>query len=466
MIPRSERPDTNSLYPIYIPLPAVYGRTLCCKFIILLITIGFTFLFFSSSASAANRYIRAGATGSQSGTDWNNAYTDLPTTLVRGDTYYIADGNYGSWTLDDNASGTTYIYIKKATAADHGTDVGWNSSYGVGQAVLRPIRFARPPSGNGGYYDINGYSPTAPGNYGIKVSNGSVNSTLIDYGVSDTGNHPRCNYRYLELAGPFGAGDFHGGTAPPWAYGMYLHGNSSAFDTSYTLVSHCYIHGVSTPFQDNKGNNYMTVEYSDLSDVREVGGIDHGNIYWVGSSFGTFRYNRIYNYNMEGLYFGFSTVDWSIYGNIFYGGVYYARGIEFRQTQTGTKIYNNTFVNLPLSAVRVMSDAGAVSGVEIKNNIFINAGISLENGGVGVTTANNLTLTTTGGFVNYNTSGSADLHLKAATTPGVTLPSPYDKDADGNTRGADGVWDIGAYEFRSGGTTSPPSPPQNLRMNN
>jgi hypothetical protein len=43
-------------------------------------------------ASAANHYVRAGASGNGSGADWTNAYTDLPGSLTRGDTYYVAAG--------------------------------------------------------------------------------------------------------------------------------------------------------------------------------------------------------------------------------------------------------------------------------------------------------------------------------------------------------------------------------------
>ena len=85
---------------------------------------------------AADHYVREDATGDNSGSDWTNAFTQLPSTLVRGDTYYIADGNYGSYTFNDATAGSTYIYIKKAIIANHGTDVGWNNSYGDGQAVF------------------------------------------------------------------------------------------------------------------------------------------------------------------------------------------------------------------------------------------------------------------------------------------------------------------------------------------
>src|SRR5687768_17254029 len=58
-------------------------------------------LFAASAALAADRYVRQGATGSGNGSDWTNAYTSLPASLVRGDTYYVADGTYAGYTFDD-----------------------------------------------------------------------------------------------------------------------------------------------------------------------------------------------------------------------------------------------------------------------------------------------------------------------------------------------------------------------------
>jgi hypothetical protein len=70
-----------------------------------------------------NYYVRDG-TGlfSSCGQDWGNACDDLPSNLIRGATYYIADGSYSSYTFDDAESGSEYIYIKKATLWDHGID--------------------------------------------------------------------------------------------------------------------------------------------------------------------------------------------------------------------------------------------------------------------------------------------------------------------------------------------------------
>src|SRR5436190_1969116 len=45
----------------------------------------------------------------------------------------------------------------------------------------------------------------------------------------------------------------------------------------------------------------------------------------------------------------------------------------------------------------------------------------------------------------------------APTTAGVTLPSPFNVDMDGNTRGLDGLWDRGALEFGAMADTNPPT---------
>ena len=87
-------------------------------------------------------YIREGATGT--GSTWADAYRSFGAAglvsssdpSVRGNTYYVADGNYESITLSNPQSGSDRIVIKKATALDHGTSVGWSVSYGDGQAVL------------------------------------------------------------------------------------------------------------------------------------------------------------------------------------------------------------------------------------------------------------------------------------------------------------------------------------------
>jgi hypothetical protein len=96
---------------------------------------------------AANHYVRAGASGNGNGSDWTNACPEFTgwcavSSLVRGDTYYVADGNYASGSFNTPASGTSIITIKKATSSDHGTDSGWSSTYGDGPATFSSVSFS------------------------------------------------------------------------------------------------------------------------------------------------------------------------------------------------------------------------------------------------------------------------------------------------------------------------------------
>jgi hypothetical protein len=85
-------------------------------------------------AGAASHYVRAGATGTATGADWTNAYPKLPATLVRGDTYYLAGGSYGSHVFQDAPSGTATITLVRATNVSHGTPTGWSTTYATGPA--------------------------------------------------------------------------------------------------------------------------------------------------------------------------------------------------------------------------------------------------------------------------------------------------------------------------------------------
>lgn len=131
------------------------------------------------NAQAADHYVRADATGNNDGSDWTNAYTDLPASLTRGDTYYIADGTYGSYVFDDPLDGEKIITIKKSTVADHGTDTGYSEADHNGQSVFEPADSM--PSGalffytlrfDTSYYTLDGVTDGLGNqdNYGFKVN--------------------------------------------------------------------------------------------------------------------------------------------------------------------------------------------------------------------------------------------------------------------------------------------------------
>lgn len=78
--------------------------------------------------------IRQGATGSDNGVDWTNAYPSwaayVSAGITRSDEPYVAGGTYAEEMACATAtSGTTVITVKKATVSDHGTDTGWSAGY-------------------------------------------------------------------------------------------------------------------------------------------------------------------------------------------------------------------------------------------------------------------------------------------------------------------------------------------------
>ncbi len=98
-------------------------------------------LLFSSQAHSAIRYVTENGSGNMSGIDWSNSYSGMPSLLQRGDIYYLADGSYGAYTFADQVSGATFIFIKKATLTDYGTQVGWQNSMGDSAAVFSNLQF-------------------------------------------------------------------------------------------------------------------------------------------------------------------------------------------------------------------------------------------------------------------------------------------------------------------------------------
>ena len=413
-------------------------------------------------------HVNAGATCGTTcdGSNWNKAWKDLAAAgnLERGHTYYIADGTYPGYTFDDPAIGTQWITIKKAIPSDHGTNDGWptDNSFGDGQAVFGPM--THNVEGGGGYIKFDGRSPHVP--YGFKFDFDEHQA-----GFNYLRGGPHIEFYYVDFDGlPNSSGD-HWYVDPPWTYAIKVlpwgwTGSEYGYDdTSGMVVSHCALHGSGTIIQDSSSNNYPRVEYNDIYDARgitinNVG--DHANIYFSNSDHGIFRFNYIHNYNVEGLYFTYGQEDWQVYGNVFVGVGINARGIEFfEKNQNGTgrndniKVYNNTFINLPSGAVRVMATTVNTNS-EFKNNLMYNAPIGIENDG-DVVFANNYQAVPDD-FVNFS---GGNYRLSKPTLAGTTLLPPYNIDPDNVTRGSDGVWDVGAYEYggvhvrRDGACSSP-----------
>lgn len=114
-------------------------------------------------------------------------------------------------------------------------------------------------------------------------------------------------------------------------------------------------------------------------------------------------------------------------------------------------------------------DGDAVSNIEVRNNMYVNSQFSNNPSNSGVTSSHNFYYNNTGSFVPTGEIGqqngtsnpflnapAADFRLKGPTLAGFKLDGTYSTDALGVLRGADGLWDRGAFEF--GGKPLPKTP--------
>jgi hypothetical protein len=181
--------------------------------------------------------------------------------------------------------------------------------------------------------------------------------------------------------------------------------------------------------------------------------------------------------------------NWEVFGNVFA----YAQGNPNDQDYFGNGLlscinsgtscntvsfYNNTCANINRAPTGFYDDqgGGVWSNFSSKNNVWYNCG-GVSGGTTGVvsdhdTFLNTAGLTGTGDYVLASgavdpfaadsgvtpaflgfqlQSASVDLHLN----DGTALSAPYLLDPAGNTRGAGGAWDRGAFQFVTG--TPPPT---------
>ncbi len=405
---------------------------------------------------SANRYVRAGASGNNNGTDWANAYSSLPATLVRGDTYYIADGSYAGYTFDDQVSGASVITIIKATQSNHGTDAGWSSSYGDGQASWGLISF------NSGYWVFDGQKGFGTGSqepYGFRISyrGSSLYVKLVRF--ENAPSYITMRHVDMEHAG---------------ASGDYGHDIIYSLAGHHYTFSYCYMHDVGRmPIRIDNTSDCI-FEYCYVA-RNENNPVEHSEaIFAEGSDRYIVRYCIFEDIEGTGCIM-FSGDSWEIYGNV----------IFFSPGYTGDKFGNG--------AIATWTHPQHFStNVKIYNNVFANLGNAL-NGGLGLKPGNNVAYNNlwykcdrprlNGVSHDYNSlfsclennAVSGEAHAQIATgnpfvdivnknfrpvigtAPGLKLNQPYDKDADGKIRGVDGTWDRGAFEFNgsSGGNRAP-----------
>ena len=286
--------------------------------------------------------------------------------------------------------------------------------------------------------------------------------------------------------------------------GLFMNGAT----VTSLLLDHLWFHDWAEHINESACAN-CTIQYSVFNTSTNDQGEHEDIVYNEGVNNLTMRYNRIFQSGGDGILFdnyqGNKTRD----GFFFYGNVIYSSGGQMITCKsvsgspcTNFYIYNNVFENwcgllgsgpnTPNSACGFngeyapgtvdMSGTTSASVGAIENNVFEDAEIggasssltvdynaystgtvtqggSIDNGPhtLSYTCAMNCTDTY---FVNEPNNGNlgpdsptlmvADFHLTSSGSTafcnGVALSSPYDIDPDGNTRGSNSCWNLGAYQ--------------------
>jgi hypothetical protein len=432
-------------------------------------------LFSPLYAQAANHYVRQGATGSGNGNDWTNAYKTLPATLVRGDTYYIAAGTYPGRTFNTAVSGTSVITIKKAIESDHGTNTGWQSSYGTGQAAFTSM-FDFTTS----YWVIDGQTGGGAGKwntgFGFKITETRDANAIIRIAWPNA-KADNITIKHVDLQGK-------GSVAS--SGGSYSNDAMAIYGANNITLSYYHMKGIGRcPFfgspKDSVFEHGWVESYFGSSAVHsEIASLSAYNQN-IGDT--TFRYNLFTDIQSTGGLMWNNNSDPNahlyVYGNIWYkpaGKVWgVANGLiggwstSNNNRASNIWVYNNTFINVDQQSLS--SFPSVYSGNRAYNNIFYNSQAPnfsrfqthdynhfINSGGTqsephGTTSASGTP------FVNFT---GMDFRLTAHTSTGTALSSPYNVDPMGTVRGYNGVFDRGAFQF-TGGSAVLLLPPTNLR---
>jgi hypothetical protein len=412
----------------------------------------------------ALRYIRQGAGGANNGTDWTNAFTSIPASLTRGDTYYVADtsSSFGTYTFDDIESTTLVTTIKKATIADHGTSTGWLDSYGDGVAEFGTLFFMTD------YWVFDGAVGGGPGTpaspawmtgHGFKIAGGSIqiNPSFNPVHTWEDGFGSHIQLKHVEVDGT-------GTTGTEASIGY-------AF-ASDLLISYCWTHDSAECFMNTLNTSAVIVEYTCVGPFCLDCSVSiHGEVISWKFDCGnlTFRYNLVRDAGANGsggvtgglLLLNSPGAVAHVHGNVFYrapGETWSAGGDGLIGPWTNfvddnisnLLVYNNSFVNCSYICAGLVGTTPN-DGLEWKNNYFYNSVTGLPNGAwdhdynqyqdSGSESEPNGTTGTGDPFVDFE---ALDFSLVGNTTAGVDLGATFNSDMYGNART---TWTRGAVEF-------------------
>jgi len=430
---------------------------------------------FFASAQAANVHTGPSATGNGSGSDWNNIANFNTLSLLRGNTYYLQDGSYSGKTFNTANSGTTLITIKKAIESDHGSATGWQTTYGDGQAVFGAWQVHTDYWVFDGQRRNSNWQGGAINQYGIRVA--AEGPLRLDNGAGAGADNT--TFRYIDIE----AGGRGTGFGDDVVYGLASNSNIT--------FQYCALHDSDrTIFLMRGAWQNLLVEYCYIARNNSTPA-NHGEMLSdVESDFLVFRYNVIFDIFGTGVWAVLNgggskspsntANGWKIYGNLIHwpsgGGngvaaVFYSANDATNSNWTDNlQFYNNTIIAFGNGPLFFGIHIEAGSGNVVKNNIWYDPE-GLGQGGATFTHNSYHGVASDGGPNSQVLSGDpfvnrigGNFHLSGTNLPSAgdaTIGAEYNMDMDGVTRGADGTWDRGAFEFQAGAR---PSPPSNVRI--
>jgi hypothetical protein len=416
----------------------------------------------------SNWYVRSAQAGTNSGLDWNNAWSlsgIVWASVHAGDTIWIAGGTYPSAgnasTLSVATAGTASqkISILRATASDTAATsaAGWSASFD--SQVVLVFGGIHVPSGGHLIIDgrtASGFLITMPPT-GSWVSVGGGSGDVTDVFMS-----------HWEIAGTT---NITGLTAGRYAFRW--DGFGGAHNITSVTFDHMLVHDICESWQANNWQT-VTIQYCQVWNLSDDN-VDHCDLIYIGGNTSSviFRYNTCYNSTADGILFesGITATSWLIYGNVIYN---FANGVIMVKTGTTAQIglYNNVLAG-PTTFYGFLNLDGSLTSSFCENNIFYlcvngwtgSPGVTSDYNGYYPKITNGYSQPVPGEthsitlpalpFVN---PGGGDFHISASAASSVQFGTPLtndgflNKDMDGNTRT---TWDIGAYEYVSGVTPPP-----------
>lgn len=397
-------------------------------------------------------FVKAASTGTASGADWTNAMA-FPSNPTRGKTYCLADGSYGAQTLNKAESSTTTITLAKCTTSDHGPEAGgYVSTLCDGQATFGQLHI------DTGYWVVSGQArdeSNAPMSWATKSAYGFTSSSVYSSNQDPVSSSAtNVTLKYLDIGGTDQASET--GAEGDCVYAVF--NNRHNWTLSRNRIHNCLCMIL------NNGNSGWLTEYNYLQygwqkeTIRGQGSTPNWIIRYnvddngcqnsaLGADPGQHCTGRIaiWSEDTAGAY---DNIE--VYGNallrtvattttgsdIVIGG---NGGSWVGVAANHARVYNNTIVGTPAGS----NGAGVLvnGGTDnlCRNNLGYAIGIAFT---VSCGTASDNTEVGSDPFVS-----STNPHLSGATAAGTSLASPYNTDPDGRTRGSDGTWDLGAYEY-------------------